>query len=277
MAQPLSLAVSVVVYRADLGQLSATLRSLRAAVDHAWADGALGPVAVHLVDNGSADAASVDKVTAGALGTATRLEHRVWRGHGNVGYGRGHNLAVHAASADVHLVLNPDVVLEPDALVEGLRYLGRHAGTVMVAPEVRGPDGGRQYLCRRYPSVLVLALRGYAPGWLRRVFARRLNAYEMRDVIHDAPVPGIPIASGCFMLVRGPALRQVGGFSPDYFLYYEDYDLSLRLGRVGQIAYVPSVRIVHAGGGAARKGLRHQRLFLASGVRFFRAHGWKLV
>lgn len=277
MSPPRSLAVSVVVYHPDLDQLHLTLRSLGGALRRAVADGALAQVIVHLIDNGSDDPAVLDRLGDEALGEATWLARETWRGHGNVGYGRGHNLAIRTSSADVHLVLNPDVELAPDALVEGLRHLADRPATVLVTPQVRDPAGGLQYLCRRYPSVLMLGIRGFAPPWLRRACVRRLADYEMRDAIGPDTVTGIPLASGCFMLVRGGALRCVGGFSPDYFLYYEDYDLSLRLRRLGDIAYVPTVRVVHAGGGAARKGWRHQRMFLRSGVIFFRTHGWKLV
>jgi hypothetical protein len=37
----------------------------------------------------------------------------------------------------------------------------------------------------------------------------------------------------------------------------------------------PQVRIVHYGGQAARKGLRHIRMFAASAIRFYNKHGWK--
>jgi GT2 family glycosyltransferase len=277
MSPPVSLAVSVVVYHPDLQRLHVTLQTLGGALRRAVADEALAQVVLHLIDNGSDDSAAIDRLAGDALGEATWLVRETWRGHGNIGYGRGHNLAIQATSADVHLVLNPDVELAADALVEGLRHLADRPATVLIAPQVRDPAGGLQYLCRRYPSVLVLAVRALPLPWLRRACARRLADYEMRDAIGPDSVTGIPLASGCFMLARGDALRRVGGFSPDYFLYYEDYDLSLRLRRLGDIEYVPTVRIVHAGGGAARKGWRHQRMFLRSGVTFFRTHGWKLV
>ncbi|MEK6320009.1 MAG: glycosyltransferase, partial [Burkholderia gladioli] len=107
-------------------------------------------------------------------------------------------------------------------------------------------------------------------------FARRLARYEMRDRINETEfVWEPPIISGCFMLFRTDLLRQLGGFDPRYFLYFEDYDLSVRAGRLASIAYVPTVRIVHHGGGASRKGLAHIRMFLASAFRFYRRFGWK--
>ena len=71
------------------------------------------------------------------------------------------------------------------------------------------------------------------------------------------------------------AFDAVKGFDEDFFLYFEDYDLSLRLASRGHLSYQPAVRIVHHGGFAARKGWRHLRLFAASALRFFSRHGWR--
>jgi hypothetical protein len=262
----------------DLAVLRATVVALGAAVDRAQNAGVLAGATLCLVDNGTADTAALDRTVADALAPyAGRLSLEILRGHGNVGYGAGHNLALARADSRYHLVLNPDVVTDGAAVEEGVRYLEAHPEAAMIAPHARDEAGVRQYLCKRYPSVAILALRGFAPGWLRRRFRRRLEHYEMRDLADDAPCSPIPIASGCFMLCRTAALVSVGGFSPAFFLYFEDFDLSLRLGRIARIAYVPRVRIVHAGGDAARKGWAHRRLFVRSALEFFRRHGWRLV
>ena len=147
----------------------------------------------------------------------------------------------------------------------------------MVAPAAYGEDGRMQYLCKRYPSLWVLFLRGFAPERMRRRHAAALEAYEMRDVIGEHFLSGVPLASGCFMLVRTELLRRVGGFDPRYFMYFEDYDLSLRIGREAHVAYVPQARIVHHGGEAARKGARHVGWFVASAWKFFARHGWRFA
>ena len=99
----------------------------------------------------------------------------------------------------------------------------------------------------------------------------------MRDVCSGAQVVEVPLASGCFMLLRRAALQRVGGFSEAYFLYFEDFDLSLRLAGEGRLLFDPAVRIVHHGGYAAGKGLRHVWLFARSGRRFFHDHGWRWI
>ena len=49
----------------------------------------------------------------------------------------------------------------------------------------------------------------------------------------------------------------------------------MRTGEYGNIACVTEVRIVHYGGGAARKGIRHVCLFIRSAMTFFSLYGWK--
>lgn len=61
----------------------------------------------------------------------------------------------------------------------------------------------------------------------------------------------------------------------DYFLYFEDFDLSLRAGRLGLSAYCPGMARPAFGGGVARKGWRHIACFARSAARFFNTHGWR--
>lgn len=271
-----ALSTSIVVFRPNLDVLGATLGSLRSALDRARNEGAIATVTFVLVDNGSPDEAALDALVADTFGTGAGIRTVLVRGHGNVGYGRGHDLAFARAEAMYHLVLNPDVTLDPSAITEAVRYLETHPETGLITPHVVNETGGREFLCKRYPTVLVLALRGFAPAWLQAPFRDLLDRYEMRDLPEHAVATGIPIATGCFMLARLDTLRAAGGFSPAYFLYFEDFDLSLRLGRLADIAYVPTVRIVHGGGYAARKGWGHRRLFLHSALTFFRRNGWRL-
>jgi GT2 family glycosyltransferase len=272
-----TLSVSLVVFRDDLAVLRETVHSLAVSLNHARSLGVLCQASLSLVDNGNPDPSVLDGMIREVLAEAPWVTLEVSRGHGNVGYGRGHNLAILPASADYHLVLNPDVVVAPDAIAEAMRFLEANPDVGLIAPDVRGPDGERQYLARRYPSVFMLFLRGFAPGPLRRLFRSYMENHELRPLIGDAVVRGVPTVSGCFMFARGETLRAVGGFSPDYFLYFEDYDLSVRMGRQTSLAFVPTVRITHAGGNTAGKGLHHIRLFVGGAAVFFRKNGWKLA
>lgn len=270
----MSIVVSVVTFGSDLSRLGPTLGSLWAAAEQL--PGGTEAMRLCLVDNGPYDAARSAALAGLLRGWGDRAD--LLSSHGNVGYGRGHNLAIVRSGSTYHLILNPDVELAPDALARALEFLDAHPGCGLLAPAVRDEAGHLQYLCKRRPAVLDLLLRGFAAGWLRERFRTRLDRYEMRDLINERDVVwDPPIVSGCFMLFRTVVLRALGGFDPRYFLYFEDFDLSLRAAALTRVAYVPVVRIVHHGGGAACKGVRHVRMFAASGARFFSRHGWQWV
>ncbi|USX11079.1 glycosyltransferase family 2 protein [Paraburkholderia fungorum] len=266
------LSVSVVVFRPQGSQLERTLESLAAAARPLSLHYPGAKVEVVVIDNGGGDVAQTLMKTLSDVG----LRSKYVAGHGNVGYGRGHNLAIEQTSSRYHLVLNPDVDLDAGALLNGLTFLDANPAVGLVTPWVGDSGGRQQYLCRRFPSVLDLFIRGFLPLRLRGKLPRRFTRYEMRDVIDERNVVwDPPIVSGCFMLFRTDVIKRLNGFDPRYFLYFEDYDLSLRTHEVARVVYVPWIRILHYGGGVAHKGWTHRKLFAASAFKFFNRFGWK--
>lgn len=270
------LAISIVTYAPDLAVLAEVLERLDRALRHAQRTGVLDQAYLAVIDNGPGptwQAPLQALLDAAGRSAVTELHSD----HGNIGYGAGHNLAFPDWPGEARLILNPDVLLEEDALSVGLQFLANHPAAGLITPQAWGSDGQRQYLCKRYPSVLDLSLRGFAPRWLRQWFRVRLARYELRDQTREAVFWNPPIVSGCFMLCRQSLWVRLAGFRPEYFLYFEDFDLSVRLAALndGRLVYMPTVRIVHLGGHAARKGLRHILLFLRAATLFFRQHGWR--
>lgn len=253
-----------------ISSLQQSISVLRATIPQA-------EIALYLVDN--SDKANRDQ------NLYTELENELadsdlmvylLQGHGNIGFGAGHNLVISRLTSTYHLILNPDVTLDENCLAAGINYLEQHPQTAIVSPNATGADSHKQYLCKTYPALLTFLIRGFVPGFLKPLFAARLARYEMRHLSELEPTSGIPIVSGCFMLCRSKLLQQVNGFDKNYFLYFEDFDLSLRLGKIADIAYLPMMRITHSGGHAARKGYRHLLMFLKSAIYFFKTHGWRV-
>ena len=272
------LSVSVVLHNSPLGLLQSAVESLQRSVQAALQAGCLGQVTLYLIDNASQQQYRA-QLTQAIMNwpQSDNFAIQYLPLSSNRGFGAGHNEVLQRLATDFHLVLNPDVELQDDTLGIGLSLLQKNEGIALVSPRVVGGSGEQEFLCKRYPSVLVLLLRGFAPRFLRRLFRQQLAAYEMRDLCQgDGPVD-VAIASGCFMLVRTPDLRAISGFNEDFFLYFEDFDLSLRLSKVGRLVFDPDMRIIHHGGYAANKGRRHLRYFVASGIMFFKRHGWRWI
>ena len=268
------LSISIVVYGPITPMLAETLVSL---------DKALGQLSradsmVYLVNNNLQPFSFAELAEAGFSAFSPGISMELIEGHGNLGYGRGHNVAIHRTTAQFHLILNPDMDLAPDSLALALEFLQSHSEVGLLTPLVFGEDGAIQFLCRRPPALVDLLIRGFLPVSMRRFFKARLARYEMRDVIGVRDIVyDLPIMSGCFMLFNTEILRSIGGFDPRYFLYFEDYDLSLRATGITRSAYVPAVKVVHFGGKASKKGWRHITMFVVSAFKFYRRFGWRVI
>jgi GT2 family glycosyltransferase len=274
-----TLSVSIVTYKPDIELLYKTVSSLRKAVLAANEKGVKISVVLDLIDN-NPDAKSspllsmiLMKEWKGSGGG----DGRVISGHGNVGYGRGHNLGILQRNCDYHLILNPDVLLEEGALWECISYMDDNPEVGMLSPLVTNEFGLRQYACFREPTLAVLFLRGFVPNAIKSLFKKMIDRYEMKELSVTESSKVVKIISGCFMFVRTSVLKKVNGFSDSYFLYFEDFDLSLRIGSHAPIAFVPDVRVVHYGGNAAKKGLGHIKMFLRSAFTFFSHYGWRVI
>ena len=270
------LAVSVVLHFSPLDQLRALFDSLSGAAVEAE----LSRVEVVCVDHScDADYAAICQAFVEAYGAESNsdknLRITVLNPATNRGYGAGHNLAMAEVESQFHLILNPDVELAPDALKLALGTLRNQHDIALLAPQGFSPSGEPEFLAKAYPSVWVLGLRSLAPRWLKTRSGGALARYEMRDAPSETSLRSITLASGCCMWVRRAVFNDAGGFDESYFLYFEDYDLSLKLARKGTVIEHRDIRIVHHGGGASRKGFQHIRWFIRGAARFFNLWGWR--
>ena len=263
------LTISLVVYKPELNQLNDTLTSLVTSLDNAGSIYHL-----YVIDN------SPDEYQSG-LSTEyigryfKHVDFTYSKNATNVGFGSAHNQALDVQS-DYHLIINPDLIISRDAIVNAIQFMHNNSRCGLITPYAKWTDGTVQRLCKEYPSVLVLLLRGFAPAFMKKIFYKLLKNYEMVDVINSNEVYwNPPMVSGCFMFFKTDVWKKCQGFDRRYFLYFEDFDLSIRAKQFCDIAYVPSVEVIHHGGYAARKGLKHIILFFRSMISFFRIHHWR--
>ena len=165
----------------------------------------------------------------------------------NLGFAAACNQGAKAAIGDYLLFLNPDCVLEPDAistLVEAV-HSSEHVG--MVGGLLTNPDGTEQSGGRRaIPTPWRSFVRAFGLGLLSRRYPRLFQDFAL----HRQPLPDMPLEveaiSGACMLIRRDALEDVGLLDEGYFMHCEDLDWCMRFRRKGwRILFVPDARMIH--------------------------------
>jgi GT2 family glycosyltransferase len=207
VVEPLArLSVVVVAYRSG-ESLRRCLRSLR---EHA-------PSAeVVVVDNGDAD-----------LGGE---EARVVDAGGNLGFAGGAALGAREAAGETLVFLNQDAVVEPGAL-EAL------------ARAVADPEAGiAMARLRLLERPELLNSRGTAVHVSGIVWAQGFEepAAAVADVVE------IAAPSGAAMAIRRETYDDLGGFTPELFMYLEDVELGWRAHLAGlRVVLEPAADVLH--------------------------------
>jgi GT2 family glycosyltransferase len=199
----------------------------------------------------------------------------------NLGFGRANNLAFEKSStksvaSDYVLVLNPDAFLNVTALQHAIQIFDNHPEYGVLLPRFQSESGEDLYLAKRYPNIWVLFLRGFAPKFIKRFFRSSIDNYDLRDLPSDQPHLKAVVGSGACFLMHTNIWQQLGGFDPDFFLYFEDFDLTYRAKMLTKVSYEPNIEVVHLGGHTAKKGRIHIKYFIRSAGQFFAKNGWKL-
>jgi N-acetylglucosaminyl-diphospho-decaprenol L-rhamnosyltransferase len=220
-----------------------------------------------LVNNGNPDKVLSD------LNAWTEAEPRLKliTGHGNVGFGRACNLGAKHATGSMLAFVNPDCMVEPDALAH-MALIAAAAGPVLVGGCICDPEGLEQRGARRGAlsvwSACVSFLGLGRPGEQAGIW-RDFN--RNREPLPTNPIE-TPVVSGALMLTRADAFWQIGGFDEAYFLHVEDIDLCHRyaLGG-GKVLFHPSARATHIGGTSQTAAWQVE----SSKLRSFLYYFWK--
>lgn len=165
----------------------------------------------------------------------------------NEGYGRACNRGFEYAESPFVLVLNADAHIAPPALEQLLAFIRERDEVAVVAPAYDAAPG-HLHLGGGLPTPGGIA-RAVAPGPLHR--------RDLVELVPGTPPRRLDWLPGSILLVRSSAFRQLGGFDPRFFLYFEETDLLKRLADAGHEAWAvcDAVATHMPGSSAAGTGL----------------------
>jgi GT2 family glycosyltransferase len=199
---------------------------------------------VVVVDNASTDGT--------AEGVAEQFPlARILRQTMNHGFAGGVSAAMDVVDTRFVALLNNDAQADPRWIEASLMALGDRSVVAVTAKLLLGErgasdePGSRDAVTVHAPTVAVATINNAGVVLLESGYAADRGLGSPDDERFASPVEVFGFSGGA-VVMRALAVKAVGGFDADYFMYYEDTDLSWRLRLAGwRIVYAPDAVVHH--------------------------------
>jgi GT2 family glycosyltransferase len=162
----------------------------------------------------------------------------------NYGFARANNIGIKRSSGKYVCLINSDVQVLDRTIKYMIGYMDNNPAVGIAGPKILSPDMTLQDSCRQFPTLWNKLCDTMA---LRRVFPKSaiFSGEHMMFFAHDRLII-VDSLAGCFMLIRRTALREIGLFDEQYFIYSEETDLCKRFHMAGwDIVFLPEVSVIH--------------------------------
>jgi len=177
----------------------------------------------------------------------------------NGGFGAGNNFGIRTGLSDgtqpdYIYVLNSDAFPEKGAIAALLDGLENDATLGMTGSRILGEDGVPHQTAFRFPTIASEFEGAARFGPISRLFKNKTV---------PMPLPEraclVDWVAGASVMMRREMLDQIGLFDENFFLYFEETELCLRVKRGGwKIKYLPESRVTHIGGVSTNGGKWHR-------------------
>ena len=129
----------------------------------------------------------------------------------NLGFGNGINLAFNNISTKYFLVLNPDVILNENSIIELLKISKENLNCAISAPYISTDNDGYSMLPEYGKSI-----------------DRDTEQHKSSEMLNNLKPSGnfcAQVTKGCVLLINSKHFKDVGMFTKEYFLFWEEVDL----------------------------------------------------
>lgn len=163
----------------------------------------------------------------------------------NIGFGNANNRGVVDASGEYLFFLNSDTLLQDNSVAVLWNFLQENPGCGIAGGNLVNFDG------KPIHSYSIVFPGPYAD--LTRFFRsfHKVVYGKSWEYNHTGKPLSVAYVTGADLMIRRDLFQETGGFDPDFFMYYEETELSVRIKKRGYTIYsVPEAVILHKKGGS---------------------------
>jgi GT2 family glycosyltransferase len=165
----------------------------------------------------------------------------------NVGFAQGNNEGLAYARGDYIALVNPDTTVDERWLAELIHTIELDPDIAAAVPKIY-----------RATEPTIIEQAGAEFNNLGHCWTRGFNQLDRGQFDAATEVPAL---TGCSVLLRRKALHGEPLFDPSLFMYYEEFELSIRLrGRGYKVMYAPNAVVYHKGMQSIQRATRQSNL-----------------
>ncbi|HFK5553727.1 TPA: glycosyltransferase family 2 protein [Elizabethkingia anophelis] len=191
-----------------------------------------------LVDNASND---------GSIELFSELKEIVFiQSPQNIGFGKANNLGVKYARGEYILLLNSDTILCSNAIKAMYDFFinnEKELNIGVLGCTLVGEDGNENGSGNYFPSLKSIIIEKF--GGLP-ILNKFLKPKEFISQVNNENFYKIDYVLGADMFFKKDLFNQVGGFNPEYFMYYEEAEIQRKIYEKSYFNYIlKNSKIIH--------------------------------
>jgi GT2 family glycosyltransferase len=197
-----------------------------------------------LIDNNSSDN------TVKIIEKFRKSNLKVFYNNKNLGFAKACNQGIRISKEDIILLLNPDTIIQDQAITKSLNFLCSQKSVGIVGCRINYPNGKMQYSCRKFPTLSGLFSMAFG---LDIFFPKNkfLGQFKLTNFAYNT-IKEVDVVSGAFFLIKGEVINDIGLLDENYFMYTEEMDFCFRAKRSDwKICFFSEAEIEHQEGHAA--------------------------
>jgi GT2 family glycosyltransferase len=184
----------------------------------------------------------------------------------NIGFGRANNKAAAIAKGKYLFFLNPDTLLLNNSIKTFFDFMELH-------PEA-GICGGNLFDNNLQPMHSYMPLLPGVRTELNTLFGYlpfKLIWGRIYDFNTTTNIREVGYVTGADFFIRKELFEKQNGFDPEFFMYYEETELTHRIKKDGYLVYnLPLAKIIHLEGRSIVSDINRQKKGLASRVIYYK-------
>lgn len=157
----------------------------------------------------------------------------------NLGFAGGSNAGINwciERGAEWIWILNNDTEVDPSALSQLMEIANKQEKAGIIGATIYTPEKN-----------------GFSRSGTGTIDFKKAKTFERGAIDDNADFIECQWVSGCNMLIRASAFKQMQGFDERFFLYFEDTDLCWRMNQSNwKCLFAPKAKITHAGGASTQ-------------------------